>query len=199
MRVDAGGDDLRVELRAVFEPHADGPAAIGEDVPHRRLAANLDAQIAARRGERRGQSAHAALHVAPHAARPARFAHHVVQQHVRAAGRADREERADDRVGGERGLQHVAFEPAIENRPGRRRSAARPPAASRRPSSPSARYRPHSFLPSRSRLARARCCRHSSGSGSGSGAAWLSTGSSTCGHALEERVVARVGRRHRRC
>ena len=66
-----------------------------------------------------GQPAHAALHVAPHAARAARFAHHVVQQHVRAAGRADREERADDRVGGERGLEHVAFEPAIENRPGR--------------------------------------------------------------------------------
>ena len=42
----------------------------------------------------------------------------MVQQHVRAAGRADREERADDRVGGERGFEHVALEPAVENRPG---------------------------------------------------------------------------------
>ena len=62
------------------------------------------------------------------------------------------------------------------------------------PSSPSARYSAHSFLPSRSRLPRP-MLRQSSGSGSGSGAAWLSTGSSTCGHALQKRVVARIGRR----
>ena len=46
---------LRVDLRAVFEPHADRPAAIGENVPHRRLAANLDAQVAGTR--RRATSA----------------------------------------------------------------------------------------------------------------------------------------------
>ena len=56
--------------------------------------------------------------VAPHAARAAGFAHHMVQQHVGAAGRTNRGERPDDRVGGQRGPQYVGLEPAFENRPG---------------------------------------------------------------------------------
>ena len=95
------------------------PTTARKYVPHGRFAANLDAQIAARFCERRRQAAHAALHVIPTRHGAARLAHHVMQQHIRAAGRADRKKRADDRIGRERGLQHVALEPAVENRPGR--------------------------------------------------------------------------------
>ena len=198
MGVDARGHELRVDLRAVFEPHADRPAAVGEDRPHGRLAADFDAQIVARRGERRGQPAHAALHIAPHAARPARFAHHVVQQHVGTARRADRQKRADDRVGGERRFEHVALEPAVENRPGRRRSSSSTACGKSAPSSPSARYSLHSFLPSRSFLPMP-MCRHSSGSGSGSGADLAQHRLEHRRHALQKRVVARIRRPRPAC
>ncbi len=121
MGIDARGHARRVDLRAVFQPHADRPAAIGEDRTHRRLAANLDTQIVTRLFQRRRQPTHPTANVTPDAPRPARFTHHVVQEHVRASRRADRQERADDRVGGERRLQNVALEPAVENRPGRAR------------------------------------------------------------------------------
>ena len=118
MCVDARGDDLCVDLRAVLQANADRAAVVGENMLHGRLAANFDAQSLHAPASAVDSAAHAALHVAPHAACAAGFAHHVMQQHIRAAGRADREERADDRVGRQRGFEHIAFEPAIENRPG---------------------------------------------------------------------------------
>ncbi len=92
--------------------------AVGVDRADRRLATHFDAEVAAGVGESVGEAAHAALHVAPHAAGAAGLAHHVVQQHVGAAGGADRRERADDGVGGERGPQDFGFEPALEDRAG---------------------------------------------------------------------------------
>src|SRR4051812_14865354 len=38
-----------------------------------------------------------------------------MQQHISAAGRTDREERADNGIGCECGLQYVAFKPTIKN------------------------------------------------------------------------------------
>ena len=91
--IDARGDDRRFDLRAVFQPDAARRRGrLVQDVLDRRLAADFDAEIAARALRAPLASPPMPpLHVAPHAARAARFAHHVMEQHVRAAGRADGE------------------------------------------------------------------------------------------------------------
>src|SRR5690606_28030378 len=118
MRIDARGDDAGLNLRAIFEAYAAGAVAVGADRVDRRLAADVDAEVAARLLQRRRESAHPAADVTPHAARAAGLAQHVMEQHSGGAGRAAAGERADDRVGGEGRFEDLAFEPAFENRPG---------------------------------------------------------------------------------
>ena len=64
-------------------------------------------------------AAHAAADVAPHAADAVALAHDVVEQHVGRARHRRRGERPDDGVGGQRRLQLLRLEPAVEDRPRR--------------------------------------------------------------------------------
>ena len=91
MRIDARSHHAGFQLRTIFKSHAAGAVLVGMDCMHRCFAANLDAEIGARLCDRIGQSPHAPLHVTPHATRTARFAHHVMEQHIRAPRCADAE------------------------------------------------------------------------------------------------------------
>mmetsp|Transcript_7999 Transcript_7999/g.24761 ORF Transcript_7999/g.24761 Transcript_7999/m.24761 type:complete len:547 (-) Transcript_7999:1378-3018(-) len=90
-----------------------------EDAAHSGVESDLGAGRSCTGGHRLGDGAHAALHVAPDSGAARSLAHHVVQQHVGAAVLRGTDHGADDRVGGQRGLQHLALEPTIQQLRGR--------------------------------------------------------------------------------
>ena len=105
----------RTRRRCVSATPADAPVA-RENARDLGLGSNLDAEVARGCRKRLRQSAHSAAHVAPYAALAVGLAHDVVEEHVGGAGHRGRHERADDRVGRDRALEFLRFEPAIENR-----------------------------------------------------------------------------------
>ena len=119
-RVRVARHDGGREFGSPGEGHPGDPALRHPDTGHFRAAANLYAQAPGGRGQGLRQPSHAASHVAPHAALSVRLAHDVVEQHVRRAGHGRARHGPDDGVRGERGLQLLGLEPAIEN--GARRS-----------------------------------------------------------------------------
>ena len=114
--VGVAGHDGRVELVAVGQRHADGLAVAHEDSGNFGVAADLGTEVAGGRRQRLCETAHAAAHVRPHASRAAALAHDVVEEHVRGARHRGARHCADDRVGGQRPLQLLRLEPAVEDR-----------------------------------------------------------------------------------
>ena len=103
-----------LELVAVGEHDAGGPAVLRQDARHRRLGADLGAGLARRGGDRIRDRAGAAARQPPRPERAVDLAHVVVEQHVRRARRAHAEKRPDDARRRHRRLQHVGLEPLIE-------------------------------------------------------------------------------------
>ena len=113
-RIDARDHRVGVELVAVLEHDAGGPAVLRENLRDRALGANLRAEAAGRVADGVRDRAGAAARQAPRAERAVDLAHVVVQQHVGRTRRSHAEERADDARRAHRGLQHVGLEPLIE-------------------------------------------------------------------------------------
>ena len=103
-----------MDLLAGFERHADGPAALDDDVGDGRLRADLGAQRAGGVADRVADPAGPALGDAPRTECPVDLAHVVMEQDVGRAGALDALVRPDDPRRGHRGLERVGLEPLVE-------------------------------------------------------------------------------------
>jgi hypothetical protein len=114
LRGGIGNDLRRAQHLAIGEPHAGGAFLLDDDFGNLGIAADADAGGLRGLGHSLRDHAHAAFDIAPDAACAARFAHHVMQQHIAGAGRRRWREGANDGVGCQCRLESVALEPAVE-------------------------------------------------------------------------------------
>ena len=106
----------RLDHLAAFELDAGRAPGLHDHARHRRVACGSSTPRAAHsRRHRLRDRAHAADRVAPLPALAVHLAEHVMQQHVRGAGRVRAREVADHRVESERRLDRRALEPAVED------------------------------------------------------------------------------------
>ena len=112
--IDAGGNDVAVDLVAILQNDALSAIVLYQDLCNRRFGADLDANFAGGVGDGVGDCAGAAARKSPGTKRAVNFSHVVMQQDVGRAGRAHAKKRADDSGGRHGGLEHVGFKPLVQ-------------------------------------------------------------------------------------
>src|SRR5947207_2675023 len=114
MRVDAGGDDGGGDFFTGLERDSRGASVFYDDAVDGGLRTNFHAGFACSGCNGVGNGAGAASAESPGAEGAIDFAHVMVQENVRGAGRADSEKGADDSGGGHGGFEDVGLKPLIE-------------------------------------------------------------------------------------
>ena len=114
LRVQIGDYRAAAEDLAGIRHGAHGAPFLDQYLAHAGMGAQIDAELAAGRGHRLCDRTHAADRVSPRPFLAVHFADGVMQQHIGGAGSVRARIISHDRVEPERGLDRIAFEPAVE-------------------------------------------------------------------------------------